>query len=67
MERMSNRDISIIKEEESKRQKYKDQQQRQELSAKAYQLFSEGKTPIEVAIILNLPAKVIKYIFSIMQ
>ena len=67
MERMSNRDISIIKEEESKRQKYKDQQQRQELSAKAYQLFSEGKKPIEVAIILNLPAKVIKYIFSIMQ
>ncbi len=48
---MSIRDISaIIKEEEARRQKYKDQ----ELSSKAYQLFSEGKTTVEVAIILNL-------------
>jgi DNA-binding CsgD family transcriptional regulator len=55
IERMSIRDISaIIKEEESRRQKYKHQQQRQELSAESYKLFSEGKTPVEVAIILNL-------------
>ena len=59
---MSIRDIStILKEEESKRQKYKHQQQRQELSSEAYRLFSEGKTTLEVAITLNLPAsKVIK-------
>jgi len=50
---MSPRDIhTIIKKEEARRQKSKDQQQ----SAKAYQLFSEGKTLIEVAIELNLPA-----------
>src|ERR671923_2041443 len=53
MERMSIRDISAIRrDEEAKRQKLK----QQEISAQAYQLFSEGKTPIEVAIILNLPA-----------
>jgi hypothetical protein len=51
---MSIRDISIIlKEEESKRQKYKDQQQ-EEISSKAYKLFSEGKTCVQVAITLNL-------------
>jgi hypothetical protein len=50
---MSIRDISAIRrDEEAKRQKLK----QQEISAQAYQLFSEGKTPIEVAIILNLPA-----------
>jgi hypothetical protein len=55
IERMSIRDISaIIKEEEARRQNYKDQQQRQELSAEAYKLFSEGKTLVQVAIILNL-------------
>jgi hypothetical protein len=55
IERMSIRDISaILKEEESKRQKYKHQQQQEELSSKAYKLFSEGKTPIQVAITLNL-------------
>ncbi|MDQ3983959.1 MAG: hypothetical protein M3222_02255 [Thermoproteota archaeon] len=55
---MSPRDIhAIIKKEIARRQKHK----QQELSAEAYKLFSEGKTPIEVAIILNLPAsKVIK-------
>ncbi len=58
MERMSIRDIStIVKEEESKRQKYKHQQQRQELSSEAYRLFSEGKTTLEVAITLNLPVR----------
>jgi transposase len=55
IERMSIRDISaILKEDESKRQKYEDQQQQEELSSKAYKLFSEGKTPVEVAIILSL-------------
>jgi hypothetical protein len=51
IERMSIRDISAIrKEEEARRQKNKDQEQ----SSKAYKLFSEGKTPVEVAITLNL-------------
>jgi predicted transcriptional regulator len=55
IERMSLRDIhAIIKEEESRRQKHKDQQQHEELSSKAYNLFSEGKHPVEVAITLNL-------------
>jgi DNA-binding CsgD family transcriptional regulator len=55
IERMSIRDISaILKQEESKRQKYKDQQQQEEVSSKAYKLFSEGKTLVQVAIILNL-------------
>jgi hypothetical protein len=57
IERMSIRDISaILKEEESKQHKYKHQQQQQELSSKAYELFSKGKTPVEVAIALNLRA-----------
>jgi transposase len=39
IERMSISDISaIIKEEEARRQKFKDQQQHEELSAKAYEL-----------------------------
>ena len=51
IERMSIRDISaILKEEEARRQKNK----QQEISSKAYKLFSEGKRPVEVAIILNL-------------
>jgi hypothetical protein len=55
IERMSIRDISpILREEESKRQRHKDQQQQEELCSKAYKLFSEGKRPVEVAIILNL-------------
>jgi hypothetical protein len=50
IEKMSLRDIhAIIKEEEARRQKHK----QQEISAQAYQLFSEDKTPIEVAIILK--------------
>jgi DNA-directed RNA polymerase specialized sigma subunit len=58
IERISPRDIhTIIKEELARRQKYKDQQQ----SAEAYKLFSEGKTTVQVATMLNLPAsKVIK-------
>jgi hypothetical protein len=48
---MSPRDIhAIIKEEQARRQKHKQQQ----LSAKAYKLFSEGKRPVQVAITLNL-------------
>jgi DNA-binding CsgD family transcriptional regulator len=55
IEKMSPRDIhAIIKEEEARRQKYRHQQQHQEMSAKAFQLFSEGKRPVKVAIILNL-------------
>jgi predicted HTH domain antitoxin len=51
IEKMSPRDIhTIIKEEEARRQKYK----QQEISAQAYKLFSEGKTLVQVAIILNL-------------
>jgi hypothetical protein len=52
---MSPRDIhTIIKEEEARRPKYKDKQQQEELSSKAYKLFAEGKHPVEVAIALNL-------------
>src|SRR5919107_4710805 len=55
MERISPCDINaIIKEEEAKRQKYRHEQQEQELSSKAYKLFSEGKRPVQVAITLNL-------------
>jgi DNA-binding CsgD family transcriptional regulator len=60
IEKMSPRDIhAIIKEEEARRQKYK----QKEISAQAYQLFSEGKTPIEVAIILNLPASKVSKLY----
>ena len=55
IERMSPRDISpIIKEEEARRQKYNYDQQQEEISSKAYKLFSEGKRPVDVAIALNL-------------
>jgi hypothetical protein len=55
IERMSIRDISaIIKEEEARRQKYKDQQQQIETSGKAYELFSKRYTPLQVAIELNI-------------
>jgi hypothetical protein len=51
IEHISPRDIhAIIKEEEARRQKYK----QQELSSKAYELFSKGKTPLQVAILLNI-------------
>jgi predicted transcriptional regulator len=60
IERMSPRDIhAIIKEEEARRQKYK----QQEISAQAYQLFSEGKTPIEIAIILKIPASKVSKLY----
>ena len=55
IERMSPRDIHIIiKEEKARRQKYEHQQRRQEITSKAYKLFSEGKTAVEVATILKL-------------
>src|SRR5215212_698768 len=55
IEKISPRDIyAIIKEEEARRQNYKDQQQQEEKSSKAYKLFSEGKTPVKVAITSNL-------------
>jgi hypothetical protein len=64
IERMSIRDISIIlKEEESKRQKYKDQQQQEELSSRAYKLFSEKKSTVEVAIELNLREPVVTKLY----
>jgi predicted HTH domain antitoxin len=74
LERMSIRDISaILKEEEARRQKYKDQQQQEELSSKAYELFSEGKRPVEVdaccavptIAIHNPPAIIVPIIASI--
>jgi transposase len=63
IERMSIRDISaIIREEEARRQKYKDQQQEEEKSSKAYELFSQGKKPLQVAIALNIrQSEVTKY------
>jgi predicted HTH domain antitoxin len=55
IERMSIRDIStIIKEEEARRQQYKNQQQEEDLSARAYELFSQGETPLQVAISLKI-------------
>jgi hypothetical protein len=55
LERISPRDIhAIIKEEGARRQKSKDQQQQEEISSKAYKLFSEKKSTVEVAITLNL-------------
>jgi hypothetical protein len=55
IERIWPRDMhAIIKEEEARRQKYRHQQRHQEMSAKAYKLFSEGKRPVQVAITLNL-------------
>ena len=55
IERISPRDINaIIKEEGAKRQKYQHERQEQELSSKAYKLFSKGKRCVQVAIILNL-------------
>jgi len=51
IEHISPRDIyAIIKEEKARRQKNK----QQELSARAYELFNEKKTTVEVAIALNL-------------
>jgi hypothetical protein len=63
IERISPRDIyAIIKEEEARRQRLK----QQELSSKAYTLFSEGKTTVEATIALNVPvSKYLNYIENI--
>ena len=66
--RMSFRDIGVIlnkvvekkeegnelQEDAEKTQEQKEEQQHLSLAAQAYKLFLEGKTPIEVAIELNL-------------
>jgi predicted DNA-binding protein YlxM (UPF0122 family) len=53
--KMSPRDIhAIIKEEEARRQKYEHKQHQEEMSSKAYELFTKAKRPVEVAIALNL-------------
>jgi hypothetical protein len=55
IEKMFPRDIhTIIKEKLARWQKYKDRQHQEELSFKAYKLFSDRKTPLELAIALNL-------------
>ena len=55
IEHISPRDIhAIIKEEEARRLQHKQRQHQEDLSSKAYKLFSEGKRPIEVAVELNL-------------
>jgi hypothetical protein len=60
IEKISPRDIhAIIKEEQARRQKHNEQ----EISAQAYQLFSQGKTPVEVGIILNLPASKVSKLY----
>ena len=64
IERISPRDIhAIIKEEQARRQKYKDQQRQEEVSSKVYKLFSEGKRPVQVAITLNLRESVISKMY----
>jgi hypothetical protein len=47
--KMSPRDIhTIIKEEEARRLQYKHQQHQEEISSKAYELFSKGKHPLKL-------------------
>jgi SHS2 domain-containing protein len=43
-----------IKQDDPEKNQQQEQQQHISLSAQAYKLFSEGKTPLEVAIALNL-------------
>jgi predicted HTH domain antitoxin len=62
--KMSPRDIhAIIKEEQARRQKYEHKQQQEEISSKAYELFSKGKKPVEVAITLNLREQEVTKLF----
>ena len=52
---MSFRDIGVIVDKEGKKKEAMEAQARQGLaSTQAYKLFSEGKSPIQVAIALNL-------------
>jgi hypothetical protein len=61
IEKISPRDIhAIIKEEETRRQKYK----QQEISAESLTLFSEGKTSVQVAMALNLPASKVSKLYK---
>jgi hypothetical protein len=54
IEKISPRDIhAIIKEEEARRLQCKHQQHQEDLTAQAYELFSQGKTPLQVAISLK--------------
>ena len=60
LEKISPRDIhAIIKEEEARRQKYK----QQEISAESLTLLSEGKTSVQVAMALNLPASKVSKLY----
>jgi predicted DNA-binding protein YlxM (UPF0122 family) len=60
IEHISPRDIhTIIKEEQARRQKYK----QQELTARAYELFNEKKTTVQVAIALNLREQEVTKLF----
>jgi uncharacterized protein YdbL (DUF1318 family) len=55
IDKISPRDIhAILKQEETRRQKDKDRQQQEEISSKAYKLFSEKESTVDVAIALNL-------------
>ena len=57
--RMSPRDIGQVINKASKE---KDRQQHKSLSTQAYDLFSKGKTPVEVAIMLNIrESEVVQY------
>jgi hypothetical protein len=52
---MSFRDIGFIIDKKEKEQESKEGQTRQGfLSTQAYKLFSEGKSPLQVAVALNL-------------
>ena len=54
---MSFTDIAKILKDADKEKEFEQQRTRQEfLSSKAYKLFSEGKTPVQVAIDLNIRA-----------
>jgi DNA-binding CsgD family transcriptional regulator len=58
IERMSIRDISaILKDEESRRAKHKDQENKTSKEVASIKLFSEGKNTIEVTIELKLSAE----------
>jgi hypothetical protein len=64
IEKISPRDIhAIIKEEQARRQRHKDQQQQEDLSAQAYELFSQEKTPLQVAISLKIRQSVATKIY----
>ena len=72
IERIAPRDIHIILEEEEKARQPKIERNKalkhQEISSKAYELFSKGKTPVEAAITLNLrKPEVLKNVCRILE